>query len=199
MMEPQARLIGFQTVEGIDDEPQILQPPPRPQIHQPVGPPIRANRRREVLRLKGNQQFKGWVLSKAWWSCTVHYNPQEKRTQPCLERERGCEGCLGEMSRRDLWYLNALNSEQGNCWIEFPQDSAAAIRDMLGGFPSYRGLQVKFYRSQSDKGVIRAELLNPEPMDGRRLPEAETPLETLWKLWTFKRPGRTFQVPLTQG
>lgn len=137
-----------------------------------------------VLRLKGNQTIKGWILSDFLWGFMIHWNNGISRSSPHYDEPHPCEGCKMEVPLKELFYLHILSPQYGQVFVEMTPTAAKRVQLMLEGNQTYRGMYVEIKRTPADNGRLLVSL--PEWMESRAaLPESKDPVESLAKLWAW--------------
>jgi hypothetical protein len=134
-----------------------------------------------IRRLKANEVVPVTILSSSLWGTWTHWNGQ--RSGPCFRDKKDCQGCKAGLPRAWKGYLHVGNNHnRKEEFLELTKIVALALRDEIGPGKSYRGMCVRFSRGKGDKAGLFFEVQS-QPVEGAKLPNEKSPLQTLITLW----------------
>jgi hypothetical protein len=138
---------------------------------------------KRLLKVTSATRYVGQIVNDSVWGFWTHWNASRRRTERCVGRSEGCEGCLAELPLKQIGIIELYNPQATAS--AFVQITPGAWDDLLIRVPraSLRGLQVVISRKPgSDKQPVIIDLVSYDA-DASHLPAPTDPWTTLARIW----------------
>ena len=140
----------------------------------------------KVIRLKGGQVMNCIVLSDHLHGFEIHWDHASRRSEPHMEDEATCEGCLGKKPRYWKYYLHVWSTHHAQCFVELTQEASEQLTSLLEAEETYRGVPLEIKRTSANNGRLFVAMSNSLAQRAH-LPVGKDPEPTLRLLWRWGR------------
>lgn len=142
--------------------------------------------RGEIYRLKGGDSILVTILSPTFWGVTIHFDERSRRSMGCRGNPEQCEGCLGKIPVKDLFYLFCWFGPGRTGHVELTPRAMGQLDEAMQGKGTYRGQRVKVFRTKANNGRLNIEVYERIDKPESLQPD-EDPTELLEWLWAYRR------------
>lgn len=114
----------------------------------------------------------------------THWNPDEGRSEACINGKELCPGCLAKMPIRYKAYLHCYSeSHDEEFFVEMTALAMEKLEKLLGGWETLRGTQLEFRREYNVKKSTIISRVIGRWVKKQELPKPKTPEITLGALF----------------